>query len=97
MELNLSERAREDLSLIWLYTFENWSKEQADKYLGLIFDEIDYLSRQPLAGKDFGHVRKNYRYAKVKSHLIFYRYTKSKNRLDIIRVLHGSMDVDHML
>jgi plasmid stabilization system protein ParE len=39
----LSRKAEEDLEEIWLYTLEKWSKEQADRYLNLIFDEIEFL------------------------------------------------------
>jgi len=42
MGYRISVKAREDLENIWRYTFENWSQEQADRYLNLIFDEIEY-------------------------------------------------------
>ena len=71
MKSKLSRRAEEDLEEIWLYTLEGWSKEQADRYLNLIFDEMEFLTANPKAGQDFDRIRKNYRYSKVKSHLIF--------------------------
>jgi toxin ParE1/3/4 len=38
-EFKLTNKAVEDLSKIWDYTFETWSEKQADKYYGeLIFD-----------------------------------------------------------
>lgn len=54
----ISNEAESDLEKIWLYTFENWSIEQAERYLSLIFDEIDYLCLKPNSGFDFGNVRK---------------------------------------
>jgi len=72
MKYRLSRKAEEDLEGIWLYTYEIWSKEQADRYLSLIFDEIEFLSINPKTGQAFDNIRRNYRYSKVKSHMIFY-------------------------
>jgi len=41
MSYRISVKASEDIKNIWLYTFENWSQEQADRYVNLIFDEIE--------------------------------------------------------
>ncbi len=95
MNYKISAKAAEDIEGIWLYTFENWSLEQADRYINLIFDEIEYLAVNPASGKDFNHIRKNYRYSKVKSHLIFYRI--AEKQLEIIRVLHERMDIENRL
>lgn len=57
MKFKLSRKAEEDLEGIWLYTLETWSKEQADRYLSLIFDEIEFLSINPKTGQDFNHIR----------------------------------------
>lgn len=97
MKYKLSVKASEDIESIWLYTFENWSLEQADRYINLIFDEIEYLSDNPNSGKDFSHVRKNYRCAKVKSHLIFYRLIEKQSEIEVIRVLHQRMDIENRL
>ena len=42
MIYKISKEASNDLEKIWLYTIETWSAEQADRYLNLIFDEIEY-------------------------------------------------------
>lgn len=97
MGYKLSVKASEDIENIWLYTFENWSLEQADRYVNLIFDEIEYLSDNPNSGKDFSHIRKNYRGAKVKSHLIFYRLIDNQDGIEVIRVLHQRMDIGDRL
>jgi toxin ParE1/3/4 len=97
MSYKISVKASEDIENIWLYTFENWSLEQADRYINLIFDEIEYLSGNPLAGSDFSHIRKNYRCSRVKSHLIFYRVTEKQSEIEVIRVLHQRMDIENRL
>lgn len=94
MKFEISEKAFEDIENIWLYTIENWSVEQADRYYNLLFNEIEYITEHPLSGINADYIRKNYRCAKVKSHLIFYRYKKSENIVEIIRILHQSMDVE---
>ena len=97
MNYNLSNEATIDLENIWLYTFENWSIEQADRYLNLILDEIEYLCLKPNSGFDFGNIRKEYYRSKVKSHFIFYKINMKRNELEIIRVLHEMMDIDNQL
>ncbi len=97
MNFKISSKAMEDMESIWLYTFENWSMEQADRYLNLILDEVEYLSQHPESGKELTHIRKNYRCTKVKSHLIFYRKSKNEKYIEVIRVLHQRMDIQQHL
>ncbi|MDR2815898.1 MAG: type II toxin-antitoxin system RelE/ParE family toxin [Proteiniphilum sp.] len=93
----MSEKTFEDIEKIWLYTAETWSVEQADRYYNLIFDEIEYIIRNPLSGKDFSHIRRSYRCSKVKSHLIFYKYRKSGEIVEVIRILQQNMDIEERL
>ena len=95
MNSKISKEAEKDLEKIWLYTFENWSMEQAERYLNLLFDEIDYLCLKPNSGFDFGNIRKGYWRSKVKSHFIFYKINNKQNELEIIRVLHEMMDIEN--
>ena len=92
MKFEISDKALEDIENIWLYTIETWSVEQADRYYNLLFDEIEYITEHPLSGRNVDHIRKNYWCTKVKSHLIFYRYKTSDKKVEIIRILHQSMD-----
>ena len=94
MNYKISVKASEDIERIWLYTYENWSLEQADRYVNLIFNEIEYLTANPTSGKDITYLRENYRCSKVKSHLIFYRITDQQTEIEIIRVLHQRMDIE---
>jgi toxin ParE1/3/4 len=97
MSYKISVQASKDIENIWLYTVENWSLEQADRYVNLIFDEIEFLAKRPNYGKDFNHIRKNYRCSKVKSHIIFYRLIDNQKHIEIIRVLHQKMDIENRL
>lgn len=95
MNHKISIEASVDLEKIWLYTLEKWSIEQADRYVNLIIDEIEYLCENPKSGSDFGHVRKGYFRSKVKSHFIFFRLNVKQNELEVIRILHQMMDIEN--
>lgn len=92
----ISEKALDDINKIWIYTAENWSIEQADRYYNLIFDEIEFIVENFEMARDFGNVRKAYRFSKVKSHLVFFRETKNKG-IEVVRVLHERMDIEKQL
>ena len=97
MKYKISEKAFEDIENIWLYTVETWSVQQADRYYNLILDEIEFIAENPLSGRDYSHVRKNYRSSRVKSHFIFYRYSIEEKIVEIIRILHQNMDIEERL
>ncbi|HQW78354.1 MAG TPA: type II toxin-antitoxin system RelE/ParE family toxin [Chitinophagales bacterium] len=97
MMYKISNEAQNDIENIWLYTFENWSTAQADRYYNLILDEIENLAQNPEVGKDCSHIRKDYLRSKVKSHFIFYKINKKENTIEIIRVLHQQMDIENRL
>lgn len=92
----ISEKALEDINKIWIYTAENWSVEQADRYYNQILDEVEYISQNFEMALDFGKVRKAYRFSKVKSHLVFFKKNKY-NEIEVIRVLHERMDIENRL
>src|ERR1700730_13121974 len=91
----ISKKAISDLEEIWLYTVDKWSIVQADRYYNLIFDEIAFICKNPRTGKPMDDVRKNYRTAKVKSHLIFYKV--ENNIVQVVRILHERMDIKSRL
>lgn len=93
MNFKISKQAEIDLENIWLYTFKEWSIEQADYYFDLIMNEIEYISINPKSGKDFNDLRKGYFRSKVKSHFIFYRINFKEESIEIIRILHQQMDI----
>lgn len=95
-EYIISEKALEDINNIWIYTAENWSVEQADRYYNLIIDEIEYTVENLNMARDFGKIRKSYKYSKVKSHLIFFKKDKT-NEIEVVRVLHERMNIENRL
>lgn len=95
-EYSISEKALDDINKIWIYTAENWSIEQVDRYYNLIFDEIEFIVANFEMARDFEYIKKNFRYSKVKSHLVFFKKTKS-NEIEVVRVLHEKMDIGNQL
>ena len=95
-EYVISEKAVEDINNIWIYTAENWSVAQADRYYNLIYDEIEYIVNNFDMARDFGKIRKSYKCSKVKSHLIFFKKNKI-NEIEVVRVLHERMDIESRL
>ena len=96
MKFLISEKANEDIEKIWLYTYENWSLEQADRYYNLILDEIEFIAENFESGKSVDFIKKGYRATLVKSHIIFYKKSR-KNIVEIIRVLHQKMDIENRI
>ena len=92
----ISEKAIHDLENIWLYTFENWSPEQADRYYNLLIEEIKYLAEDFERGREVNAVNSGYWMSKVKSHLIFYKVTVDST-ITVIRILHERMDIENRL
>ena len=97
MQSKISKKAASDLENIWLYTLENWSIEQADRYFNLLMNEIEYLTEEPYSGKDYSRIRKGYFRSEVKSHFIFYKISENSDEIEIIRILHQRMDIESRL
>ena len=92
----IPQKGLEDLDKIWIYTFNKWSKEQADRYYDLIIEEIRFIADNFLIGKSIEQTRKNYRVSKVKSHLNFFKKDEN-NTVEIVRILHQRMDIKNRL
>lgn len=48
----LTNKAVEDLSQIWEYTFETWSESQADEYYSNLLDNCNTIAQNPDLGKN---------------------------------------------
>lgn len=95
-EYIISKKALDDLNTIWIYTAENWSVEQANRYYNLIMDEIEFVAGNFQTTMDFGNIRKDYRYSKVKSHLIFFKRIEDA-KMEVVRILHEKMDLKNRI
>ena len=72
----ISQRAIEDLSAIWEYTYYEWSESQADKYYWMLIDTCNEISDNPEIGKDYSVIAKDLYGMKSGRHIVFYRRKK---------------------
>jgi len=91
-KFKLTNKAVEDLSKIWDYTFEIWSERQADKYYESLISNCQEIADDPLLGKNYDGITQRLLGMKVNRHIIFYR-TSKENNVEIIRILHERMDL----
>ena len=90
---SLTKRAMADLIEIGRYTQKHWGVEQRNKYLTMLDSSFQQLAGDPLKGKDCSEIRQGYLKKNVGSHVIFYRQ-KHKDMIEIVRILHGRMDIE---
>ena len=93
---HFTNKAINDLSLIWNYTAEEWSEKQADKYYNLLLLACQELADNPSHGKNYDIISHGVRGYKSGEHIFFYQVI-SKNDIEIIRILHGMMDLKNHL
>ena len=92
-EYFLTKKAVEDLSQIWDYTFETWNEKQADKYYGILIHTCKELSENPELGKHYDEIATGILGYRANNHIIFYKIV-GELKIEVIRVLHGRMDLD---
>lgn len=89
----LTSKAKADLRAIAVFTEEHWGKDQRNLYIKQ-FDEAFYLlARTPQAGKACDYIGSGYRKFPQGSHIIFYKNGLAST-VEIVRILHKSMDVE---
>lgn len=90
----LTPRAEADLEEIWLYTKTHWSVSQADKYIREFLDAFSELAASQRSGLKCD-VREGYFKIPVGAHVAYYR--QGADAIEIVRILHGRMDVNRHL
>ncbi|MCM1169179.1 MAG: type II toxin-antitoxin system RelE/ParE family toxin [Bacteroides sp.] len=92
-----TNKAVEDLTDIWNYTYDTWSEKQADAYYGMLLDYCRKIAENPeLSGKRYDEIRNGLRGIKAGKHIIFYWIVQTGD-IEIIRILHGNMDIPNRL
>ena len=85
----LTNKAVEDLSEIWEYTYVEWSEKQADIYYKFLMSTCQELANKPNLGKNYSDIESNLLGYLANRHIIFYK-TISKTEIEVIRILHRS-------
>ena len=92
MKFVLTNAAQADLAGIWDYTVQTWGEAQARSYTLKIKQTCHALCSDMYPNRSAEDVRPGYRRALVGRHTIFFR--SNETEIQIIRILHQSMDVD---
>lgn len=88
----LTNKAVEDLSNIWDYTFDNWSEYQADKYYMELLQDCQTLADRQDLGKNYLEISRDIFGYKSGEHIIFYKKL-NEGSIEVIRFLHSKMDL----
>ena len=88
----LTNKAIEDLTKIWNYTFEVWSEKQANKYYEMLIWNCQEIADNPSLGKKYNGITQNLLGIKTNRHIIFYRNVNDEY-IEITRILHERMDL----
>ena len=92
----LTNKAVEDLTKIWNYTFDQWSERQADKYYEILLESCQEISTNPSLGKSYSGITPDLLGLRINRHIIFYRKVP-KNEIEITRILHERMDLKNRI
>lgn len=87
----LSPLAESDLEQIWLYTLNEWSLDQANRYYELIMDTIEELASGRKQGRKVD-IRDGYLKYGAGKHVVFFR--RAGATMNVIRILHQNMDAE---
>lgn len=87
----ISTQAAQDIENIWKYLAEN-NLKAADRLFDTLRESFPKLAKFPQMGKQRSELAPLLRSFPVKNYLIFYR--PIDEGVEIVRILHGSQDVE---
>jgi toxin ParE1/3/4 len=88
----LTNKAVDDLSMIWQYTYEALSETQADKYYTLLTRSFQEIAMNPGLGRAYTEIDNSIVGYPVGKHIVFY-HTIASDTIEVIRILHQRMDL----
>jgi toxin ParE1/3/4 len=89
----LSREAGQDLVEIEDYTARRWGDARAETYLRALFLAFEKLVENPELGRRRADIPGPLLVYAVGGHLIVYRCQESLGRLEVLNILHPSMDI----
>ena len=95
LRIGYSARARKDLSEIRRWTLKTFGPDQANRYLAQLHDSLRNIAENPGLARDASDVRPGLHKTVARSHIVY--FLLSDSRLDVARILHGSMDAGRWL
>lgn len=94
-DYELSVKAEQDLTEIYVFSYTNFGEAKADAYLLGLEDCIYRLAENPLLGRSIDHIRKGYLRYEYIAHSVFYK--PKKRGITVVRILHGAMNIEQQL
>ena len=94
-EYRLTPAAEHDLEMIWNYSVQQWSAEQANRYTDILTAAFAELAESPEIAATCDHIRPGYRRRSVERHMIYFRITSYG--IAVVRILHDRMDAPRYL
>lgn len=92
----LTNKAVEDISKIYEYTYEFRSENQADKYYEELISFFQLLAENPYIGKNYTEISVDIYGFPANKHIIFYRILNT-TEIEIERILGAEMDLKNRL
>jgi toxin ParE1/3/4 len=92
-KFTLTDKAKDDLKKIARFTQKRWGKEQRNIYLKSLDSCFHQLGDNPAMGRACDEIKPGYYKFPTGSHVVYYR-SKTEKQIEIVRVLHESMDVE---
>lgn len=92
----LTRKAVEDLSEIWIYTYDFWSEKQANSYYERLLKTCKEIANKPKLGRKYSEIAEDLFVFSEGKHLICYQIVEDK-QLVIIRFLHERMDIKNAI
>jgi toxin ParE1/3/4 len=89
--LVIADAARDDLRAIARQTEQEWGAAQRHRYLDAIKRRLVGLREHPMLGSPRDELGRGYRSIPIGRHVVFYKI--AADSVEIVRVLHASMDV----
>ena len=91
----LSPAAEADIDAIWDYSEERWGRPQANRYVRDLDATCTGIAKGRVSSLSAEDIRSGYRKAVCGSHMIYFR--QDEDGIEIVRILHQSMDVGRHL
>lgn len=92
----LTNKAVEDITKIYEYTYEFWSEKQADIYYEELINFFQLLCENPYIGKNYTEIRFDVYGFTANKHIIFYRILNPAE-IEIERILGAEMDLKNRI
>lgn len=87
----LINKAVEDLTKIWDYTYKVWSQSQADKQYERLIENCQDIAKNHHFGKNYNEISSGFFGYKSGQHIIFYRKL-NETKIELTKILLSSMD-----